>query len=1132
MKGGARSRTVTAVLALLVSESSHAVVTQEPLRSPKHSIAGARDERPTGGERWKEGVLLVRFKPGTSAESAGQLHRALAAERTRDFPELDLHLVKLPDGLSVEEGIQRYRADPRVAYAEPDYRVRVDATPNDPLYEDMWALHNNGQTGGLNDADIDAREAWNISTGSSSVVVAVIDTGIDTTHPDLLANLWVNPGELPANGIDDDGNGYVDDVHGINTILGNGDPWDDHGHGTHVAGTIGAVGDNGIGVVGVNWDVRILSCKFLDANGTGDISDAVECLQYIQRLRDGGVAIVASNNSWGGSAHSQALADAIDAQREILCVAAAGNDLLSTDEFPHYPATYDLTSVISVAASDPTDGLAGFSNFGRHTVQIAAPGESILSTLPATNRWGIAGGYGPLNGTSMATPHVAGVAALLKGADPSRDWRAIRSLLLSGGDPLAVLDSTTITGRRLNARGSLGCSGRQLFKVLRAPTSAEVGVPVTLRVLSITCGFSTGPVSVTTSQGETFDLADDGVAPDAAAGDGVFTGTWTPMRYPEKLDVESPTGDATIRVPPPYIGHYLAEASTRVPYSQHLTATGTVAPIGWSIVSGRLPDGLGLNGVTGEISGQPTALGTARFTVRLSDAWGVAVNRDLLIRVDNGEIGEDFARSLHEGSASDARAIEVDASGNAYVLGNLGALAIVSGAGAGKNYLAKYDASGALVWLTRYDFGLLRAIALDDSGAIYAVGGTTVFFGPGDTLLVKFDPSGAELWTRTYDTASGSGIDVAMGVAVDPGGDIYLGGISEVYPMSRMYLQKLDASGNPLWSRVHSNGVADSARAVDCDGFGNVYLGGDSATAIPDGSGGYAYHYDSVVRKYDPSGNLQWSRSYDSGSRFDFLSDLDVTASGDAHALVDTNDSVFSAFLTLQYSAEGALQWTRTYDKPKLFANGLAVDRHGGVYATGASWGEIGGDDWDFVTLKYDRSGNLLWKKVTDPGYYISSNDGDFPQGVAVDANGRVWVAGRSYNGVDGDDMLLVRYSDLSSPGEPQDLTAARGPGPEAVTVEYSTGCGATDHVVVWGTSPISASVSWTGVACSRGNSGSASFDPGAVAPGRFVYFVVVAQDAQSESSYGRSSAGQERTEAVGLGTCDKPVDAGECTSP
>lgn len=335
---------------------------------------------------------------------------------------------------------------------EPNLVVRAHGTfPTDPKFTDLWGLHNTGQLGGTVDADIDAPEAWSIATGDVSTVVAVIDTGIDYTHPDLAANIWRNPGEIPNNGLDDDGNGYIDDYYGYDFVGANdSDPFDDEGHGTHVAGTIGAVSNNQLGVVGVNWNVQLMALKFLDSSGSGSLADAIEAINYATMMRQRGINICVTNNSWGGGGFSQELYNAIQASAaaNILFVAAAGNESRNNDIYESYPASYNLPNIVSVAATDRFDNLAGFSNYGAQSVDLGAPGVDILSTTRG-------GGYESLDGTSMATPHVAGVAALAWSLSPQAGYTTIRDAILAGGDPVASLSGRTATGRRLNARGTL-----------------------------------------------------------------------------------------------------------------------------------------------------------------------------------------------------------------------------------------------------------------------------------------------------------------------------------------------------------------------------------------------------------------------------------------------------------------------------------------------------------------------------------------------------------------------------------------------------------------------------------------------------------------------------------------------------
>jgi subtilisin family serine protease len=354
-------------------------------------------------------------------------------------------------GASVADVLGWAAATPGVAYVEPDFVIAPERFSGDPSFSSLWGLHNTGQSGGLIDADIDAPEAWDVTTGSRSVVIAVIDTGVDYTHRDLAANAWRNPGEIAGDGIDNDRNGFVDDVYGWDFANGDADPMDDEGHGTHVAGTIGAVGGNGTGVVGVNWQVSIMALKFLSASGSGSTSGAIGAINYATRMkRDFGVNVVATNNSWGGGGFSTALQDAIAAggRENILFVAAAGNEGTNNDAVPSYPASYTDAAVISVAASDRSNRLASFSNRGAVSVDLAAPGVSITSTLPNDR-------YGSYSGTSMAAPHVAGVVGLLAAANPGASAAEIKAAILSTTTPVGAFAGRMVTGGLLNAAGAV-----------------------------------------------------------------------------------------------------------------------------------------------------------------------------------------------------------------------------------------------------------------------------------------------------------------------------------------------------------------------------------------------------------------------------------------------------------------------------------------------------------------------------------------------------------------------------------------------------------------------------------------------------------------------------------------------------
>ncbi len=347
-------------------------------------------------------------------------------------PDANVYVVAVPG--HAPAWAASLRRLPGVRYAEPDYLAEVfETVPDDPSWPDLWGMR-----------AIGAPTAWDESTGSSDIVVGVVDTGVDLTHTDLVARLWENPGEIPGNGIDDDGNGWPDDVNGADCAANDGDPMDDDGHGTHVAGTIGAAGNDGVGVVGVNWDVRIMALKVFKANGSASYSDIAECIDY---ATERGVTI--SNHSYGGAAFSQTLEDAFARARSAghLTVVAAGNAGWDIDQIPVYPAAFDLDNVITVAATDIDDLPASFTNSGAVSVDMGAPGVAITSTLP--------GGYGVSSGTSMSAPHVAGAAALLASTVPGASAAFLRDTLLATTTPVPSLAGLVATGGRLDVAAAL-----------------------------------------------------------------------------------------------------------------------------------------------------------------------------------------------------------------------------------------------------------------------------------------------------------------------------------------------------------------------------------------------------------------------------------------------------------------------------------------------------------------------------------------------------------------------------------------------------------------------------------------------------------------------------------------------------
>jgi subtilisin family serine protease len=413
--------------------------------------------------------VLVRFKPGTSLS---EIRGVAAAHHDRLADEIEsvpgLAVIDDLDNADPAAVAKEYSMLGDVSYAEPNvviklddpiqkdanslndgvFRSAVEGAPNDPLFSEQWALNNQGADGGKQRADLDAIEAWQTTKGSHDVVVAVLDSGVDYTHEDLVENMWIRPTNVPA--YQDDELGAVNDVNGFNADDKQSDPMDDNGHGTHCAGIIGAEGDNGIGISGINQHVKIMPLKFLGRSGSGSTAQAIEAINYVVDRKKNGVNVRIISASWGSTARSKALEDAIRAAGDagILFVAAAGNDGSNNDRWGHYPSNYDLPNVISVAALDRADTLASFSNFGVKTVHLAAPGKAILST------W-LKDGYREASGTSMATPYVSGIAALVVANEPSISMTDLRKRILSTVDKLPVLDGKVSSGGRVCAANAL-----------------------------------------------------------------------------------------------------------------------------------------------------------------------------------------------------------------------------------------------------------------------------------------------------------------------------------------------------------------------------------------------------------------------------------------------------------------------------------------------------------------------------------------------------------------------------------------------------------------------------------------------------------------------------------------------------
>jgi subtilisin family serine protease len=418
-----------------------------------------------GGPEFVPNVMLVRFKPGASSSARSRAlarvngsvaERIVTAAMRSSGDDEGVTLVRSP--MAAMQAIASIKGDEAIEYAEPNWVYQHQATSNDTYFTNgsLWGMYGSA-TSPANQFGSGAATAWAAGkTGSSTVYVGIIDEGYMYTHPDLAANAGTNPGEIAGNARDDDGNGLVDDVYGWDFAGGNNTVFDGAGddHGTHVAGTIGGVGGNSTGVAGVVWNVKMLNAKFLGSTG-GTTANAIKAVDYFTNLKTRAtnpVNIVATNNSWGGGGFSQALLDAISRANTagILFVAAAGNSGTNNDVTASYPSNYPLDNVIAVAAIASNGTLASFSQYGATTVDLGAPGVGIWSTVPKSSKGKVVASYASYNGTSMATPHVAGAVALYKSINPSATASQIKAAILGAAVSTTSLSGKTVTGGRLN----------------------------------------------------------------------------------------------------------------------------------------------------------------------------------------------------------------------------------------------------------------------------------------------------------------------------------------------------------------------------------------------------------------------------------------------------------------------------------------------------------------------------------------------------------------------------------------------------------------------------------------------------------------------------------------------------------
>jgi hypothetical protein len=449
--GAPMTATVGGVCVADINQSETAPLTSTSITNLQHELQARGELSDFVPDR-----LLIRFDPEFSDVAREEVIISEGAILESSFKFVGIDVLQLPPGTDVLSAAEEWSQKDGVEFAEPDFISQFDQLiPSDTRFDEQWGLHNLGQTGGTIDADIDAPEAWRVNTGSTDVVIAILDSGVDYNHADLAANMWRNPGEVAGDGIDNDGNGFVDDVFGIDTANGDSDPLDDVGHGTNVTGVAAAVGDNGPGGAGVAWTTQIMALKTGDAQGPTTVGN-IAALNYVIMMKNNfGVNVVATNNSYGGPTPSQAMQTAIDASNQagILFVASSGNGGADgigddNDANPHFPSDYPLDGIVSVAASDHNDQLGSFSNFGVTSTDLTAPGVQVLTTENG-------GGFSLVDGTSFSAPMVTGAVAVIASNDPSQTISRIKDTILSTVDRKQSLGGSLLSGGRLNLGSAL-----------------------------------------------------------------------------------------------------------------------------------------------------------------------------------------------------------------------------------------------------------------------------------------------------------------------------------------------------------------------------------------------------------------------------------------------------------------------------------------------------------------------------------------------------------------------------------------------------------------------------------------------------------------------------------------------------
>jgi hypothetical protein len=964
-----------------------------------------------------------------------------------------------------------YSKHPEVEYVEPVIIYRRGAIPNDAFFTNLWGHHNTGQTisenpfgvltfTGIPDADIDAPEAWDVQTGSSSVIVADIDSGVDYNHYDLSANIWTSPGEIHGNGIDDDGNGFVDDVRGWDfcssstpptyCVTFDSDPMDENGHGTHIGGIIAAEGNNGQAVTGVAWRARLMSVKILDANGGTSPAAIANGILYASQMGAKIANLSSACTDPSPTCFNQTVENALNtaSQRGMLVVTIAGNNSGNNNDVDMvHPCNSSAPNVICVTATDYTDGLASFSNFGQATVDLAAPGDRIMSTVPVGNCQdcdpnGI--GLRFLAGTSQAAPFVTGTAALLLSQTPGLTVNQLKQAIFETVDRLPSLTGRTVTGGRLNVNNAL----RTHFKINASPTTRSVLVGA--------AASTTFTVTIKSLQGFNRPVTLSLTSPDPS-----ITGNFSinPLTTPADGSATSVLTVSTSSATPMGTYDLTLRGTDDLGETHSMTLTLSVDSLGPAWVArynGPTDSEDVAQKITTDNSENVYVAGTS---CSLND--GCATSTYTIVKY-NGQGNQLWQAQYSGGVFNQLNALAVDGAGNVYVTG------YSSSAGPYRADTVKYDSNGQQLWVARYDAGGIEdranALALDASGNVFVTGISCLNVDCSESgfLTVKYDTNGAQLWSRLYNNNGQYGPTGApyphgaTALGIDDLGNTYVMGPS-TNPISQSYyldyaIVKYNTAGDQIWVNRYDSGTYDIPNAVAVDGSGSVYVTGYSCSD-PECTAGWNY----LTIKYDTVGNQLWLDSYAANGGFEQPISLAVDGAGNVYIASSgctdlSNCSINYDYFTIKYDANGNQLWFARYDSgDDDEPASLAVDAAGNVHVTGFSCSPNQCSSFDYLTIKYDPNGSPIWLARHDTG------DEDHAVALALDNAGNVYVTGYLENCNTGtclgEDFITIKYaqintfpgsnvtvnlgqgvtitfSEISSPGKTESIVSSSGPNP------------------------------------------------------------------------------------------------------